>query len=159
MMVLKFLGTLNALPHSLFGLLLMLIPAWKHLEKGWVLFPYFPRKVRRVGWIIHFIAGCVIPPGIDKNHDGDFNDPGDFRTGAQTHGSFHWYESETNWDWVPLVQHETRHTKQEWVFGILYLPLYGGAFVVNWIRFKGDSVKAYQAIPFEKDARKHEVEQ
>jgi hypothetical protein len=135
----------------------MLIPVWRHAEKGWIWFPYVPRAARVHNWTIHFIAGCVIPPGVDSNKDGDYNDRGDFRTGAQTHGSLIWFSNKTQWVRKDLVNHEERHTKQEWVFGPSYLLLYGGSWLVNFVRFKGDSVKAYLEIPFEKDARAHET--
>jgi len=139
---LRVIGSIWALPHTLFGVLLMLIP---HYRGVW--FPYVPRKVRRRGLVFHFIAGKIIPEGMGER----------FVTGAQTHGNLQWYRDERQWDREDLVKHETRHTHQEWIFGgILFPLLYGLSFVVNLIRFRFDTVKAYEQIPFERDARRHE---
>ena len=140
MIALHVIGSIWALPHTLFGVLLMLIP---HYRGVW--FPYFPRKMRRRGLVLHFIAGKIIPEGMGAS----------FVTGAQTHGNLQWYRAEPNWDYEPLVAHETRHTHQEWVFGILFPLLYGICFLVNLIRFNFDTVQAYKQIPFERDARRY----
>jgi hypothetical protein len=139
MILLHVMGSLWALPHTLIGVLLMLVP---HYHGVW--FPYVPRRVRRRGLVLHFIAGKIIPEGLS----------GGFVTGAQTHGNLQWYANEYQWDRGDLVKHETRHTHQEWIFGgVLYPLLYGLSFVVNLVRFK-NVTEAYKQIPFERDARR-----
>jgi len=149
---LRILGTLWALPHTIIGLLMMLIPCWKdsvsNVKSRWVWFPLVPRAVRVHNWTVHFVAGLIVPPGMR----------GGFRTGAQTHGSCIWFADKRQWDRPELVRHEERHNRQEWVFGPFYMLLYLGSFLVNLARFDGDSLKAYREIPFEKDAREHEHE-
>jgi hypothetical protein len=140
MIILRILGTVMALPHTALGWLLMLIPWWRGT---W--FPYAPRDVRLHNWTVHVIAGRLIPKGMGDR----------FVTGAQTHGSIIFFRDERAWNRESLVRHEERHTRQEWLFGPLYVVLYIVCFLVNLVRLR-DATAAYEAIPFEKDARKHE---
>ncbi len=141
MILFRLIGTLLALPHTLIGISLMLIPWW---NKVW--FPYVPRKARLGSWAVHFIAGGIIPDGLGG---------GKFQTAAQTHGSLIWFAKD-EWDLPGLVAHEERHVRQGWLFGPLFPLLYISFFLVNFVLYKGDIMKAYWENPFERDARLHE---
>ena len=149
MTVLRILGILWSAPLGIRALVLMALPWWKGT---W--FPYWPKKARRRGLRLHFVARRIIPEGFDRTGDGDVDDPEDFRTGAQTHWFMTWYYDENHWNYEPLVDHEDRHIDQELLFGPFYGLTYVGHFLINLARFR-DAAKAYQEIIWERDARKH----
>jgi len=143
-LALTVLGIVWSTVFGIRALAFLLIPWWRGT---WV--PYFPRKARIQDGAIHFIAGRLIP----KTMGG-----GSFVTGAQTHWFMVWFADEESWNQRQLVKHETRHTKQELIFGPLYLLLYVGHFLVNLVRYR-NSLKAYREIAFERDARRHAGQQ
>ena len=132
-------GYILSLPHTLFGLLLML---W-----------YRPTKVRWNNGTIECISEHIIPQGIDRTGDGDVDDPEDFRTGAQTHGIIIFYADEYQRLRPDLVAHERTHVWQGMLFGPLY-PLTYGVFFLGLLVIMRNIVRAYRAIPWEQWARK-----
>lgn len=137
--MIRLLGILWSAPLGLRVVLLMLIPWWRGT---WL--PYMPRKVRVHNWTLHFVAGRLIPKGLGTR----------FQTYAQTHWFMIWFADEGKWQQADLVEHEERHTRQEWLFGPLYPLIYGGHFLVNLARYR-DVTEAYRQIVFERDARRH----
>jgi hypothetical protein len=129
---------------------LLLIPWWRGT---WV--PYWPRKVRWHNGCLHFIAGRIIPKGIDRTGDGDIDDPEDFRTGAQTHWFMTWFADEIQWLRASLIEHEEWHVHDEDRWGPIYPTSYVGHFLINVVRFKGNIARAYQEIVWERRARAH----
>jgi hypothetical protein len=72
------------------------------------------------------------------------------------------YADETCWENAGLRIHERRHCVQGFVLGILFGPLYGGHYALIRAFDTPDEPKdapawyrAYRAIWFEKDARRH----
>lgn len=139
MILLKILGHLWALPLTVFALLATLTR-------------YFPRRIRwRLGGIEVIPRWGLIPKGLKR-------DGKDFRTGGQTFGLFRFYREEKNWEDIPLVYHEKTHQKQQMIWGILYLFIYGGFFLWFWLEAGMTPYMAYMAIPFEVEAFKVQAE-
>jgi len=124
------LGHLWALPHTLFGLLLLAT-----VYRG---------KVTRWSW-----GGIEVR--LDSNRDlipkGMEN--GLFETAAQTHGVLIFYVALSK----RLRRHERRHVLQCIILGgVLYPAAYGLLYVVGLCQGKS-ALEAYKAIWFEKNAR------
>jgi len=110
----RFLGYVWSLPHTLFGVLLLLTV-------------YFPKRVRwSEGALDVVVRWHLIPKGMDKTGDGDLDDPEDFVTGGQTHGIIIFYADEYQAQRQRLRCHERIHVLQCMIFGgLLYPLLYG----------------------------------
>ena len=140
MIILKILGWIWTLPHTLFGVLLLLTV-------------YFPKSIRwSEGALDVVVRWHVIPEGFDRTGDGDIDDPEDFRTGAQTHGFIIFYRDKHQRDRGDLREHERVHVLQCMILGgVLYPLLYGLSFAINLARGQG-TVVAYKNIWFERQA-------
>jgi hypothetical protein len=145
------LGFLWSLPMLPVALLLMLY--------------YKPRRVRWHKGCLEFLAS------YKRDKDGEilvddegykitriFGNPGGQCLGVPVVG----YADERCWDDPPLRIHERRHCVQGMILGILFGPLYGG----HWLLIRVFDVpdepadmpawkRAYRAIWFEEDARRH----
>lgn len=124
MFLLRALGYLWALPHTIIGAIFLLFckPSW-------------------VGWNNGALeVGCERIVGFET-------------TAGQTHGWLVLLKFKSPEE-VPsgLRKHEHRHVLQGMIGGPLYLIAYILCFLVL-LAWYGDSRKAYEAIPFEKDAR------
>jgi hypothetical protein len=123
------LGLLWSLPHTLVGLLLVLV--------------YWPRRVRWSDGCLEFV-GCRVW-GVSN--------------GAQTHGVVVWHTDAQAWDNVPLRIHERVHVLQGFVGGPFYPVAYVLHWLVLFVAGKGEGFgprwwRAYRAIWFEQQARR-----
>ena len=105
MIILKILGWIWTLPHTLFGVLCLLTV-------------YFPKSIRwSDGALDVVVRWNLIPKGFDRTGDGDVDDPKDFKTGAQTHGFIIFYRDERTSRRESLRCHERVHVVQCMVLG------------------------------------------
>jgi hypothetical protein len=157
------LGFFWSLPHTIFGFLLMALPAW---PKQWSLkrwegfdwFPYFPRKIRWCwanwgGFVLEAIPKRLIPKGWDQTGDGDIDDLADFRTGAQTHGWIIFYRDYAAARHPLLREHEETHVLQGYIGGVFYVLAYAFSSLVMLISGK----HYYHDNWFEKHANRREL--
>jgi hypothetical protein len=139
--LLRILGYLWSLPHTLIGVLALLTV-------------YFPKSIRwKNGALEVVVRWHLIPRGLDRTGDGDVDDPEDFRTGGQTHGIIIFLRDEEAREGVRLGNHERVHVVQCMIFGgVLYPLMYGLSCGFNLCR--GQSMSdAYHNCIFEKRAR------
>ena len=131
MILLRFIGFLWALPHTLFGVLLLLTI-------------YFPRSVVWCDGALDVVVRWKLRPAS-------------FNPGAQTHGVIIFYADAHQLGIEPLRRHERRHVDQCMVLGgVLYPLFYGLHYLWNYLTNGFDGGKAYEDNWFEKDARRAE---
>ena len=126
---------------------------------------YKPRKVRWSRGCLEFLAdykrdkdGTILVDDEGHKITRMLGNPGGQCLGVPIIG----YADERCWENAPLRIHERRHCVQGFVLGILFGPLYGGHWLLIRVFDTPDEPadapawkRAYWAIWFEKDARRH----
>jgi hypothetical protein len=137
------LGVIWSFPVIIAALLLML---W-----------YRPQRIRWDRGCIEFVAGRKKDKkGRDRTRI--WGKPGGQCIGVPVIA----YATEADWNAPPLKIHERRHCVQGLILGLLFGPLYGGHWLLIRVFDTPDEPanmpawkRAYRAIWFEQDARRH----